>query len=131
MINGGATEKAYNAKNINGYGFNYAKLIEKELSNTASKGGLNNANSLNNNIIGNNPHTNLYENGNLMGAGKDLLNKTNYKPSIIDKLQYIQPQQQGYTNNRNLKILESIEQTRQPRARHNVLGANPSLVIDY
>jgi hypothetical protein len=131
MINGGATEKAYNAKNINGYGFNYAKLIEKELSNSVSKGGLNNANSLNNNIIGNNPHTNLYENGNLMGPGKDLLNKTNYKPNIIDKLQYIQPQQKGYTNNRNLKILESIEQTRQPYARHNVLGANPSLVIDY
>jgi len=131
MINGGATEKAYNAKNINGYGFNYAKLIDKELSNSVSKGGLNNVNSINAIISNDNPHTNLYENGNLMGAGQDLLNKTNYKPTIIDKLQYIQPPQQGYTNNRNLKILESIEQTRQPLARHNVLGANPSLVIDY
>ena len=131
MINGGPTEKSFNERNLYGYGFNNAKLMEKELSNSVGKGGLNNVNLIGASIINDNPRTNVYEATNLAGYGDGSIKKTNYEPTIIDKLQYIQPTKQGFTNNRNLKILESIEQSRQPLAKHNVIGAKPSLVIDY
>lgn len=131
MINGAQTENAFNKANLYGYGYNYANLIEKEMANSVSQGGLNNVKQRDDNIIANNPHTNLNELTNLYGFGKDFMNKTNYKPTIIDRLQYIQPPTVGYNNNKNLKILESIQQTQRPPLKHNVIGAQTSLFVDY
>jgi hypothetical protein len=130
MINGSATEKAFNATSVYGQGFNYAKLIEKELSNKVSPGGLNNAKTTEENIANNNPHTNIYEVTNILGHSGEILRKTNYKPTIIDQLMYVQRPIVGYNNNRNLKILESIAQTKTTEYKHNVIGANTTLILD-
>jgi hypothetical protein len=131
MINGGSTEKAFNTTNVYGTGHNYAKLLEKELSAKITAGGLDNVKTTEANIANNNPHTNIHEITNTLGYGTDILMKTNYKPSIIDQMMYSQAPIQGYNNNRNLKILESIAQTKTAEYKHNVIGANTTLLVDY
>jgi len=130
MINGN-TEKAFNAKSVYGYGTDYAQILNNEMKNTNGKSGLNNAETVDKSIKNDVSSPNMYEIGNLAGYGYDILRTTKYKPTIIDKLQYAQPQKQGYSNNRDLKILESIEQTRKPATKHNVIGLNTPPSIDY
>jgi hypothetical protein len=130
MINNPNTERAFNNTNLYGFGFNYAQQIEKDKSNSVSAGGMNNVKETKKSIQTENPHTNLFEATNIHGYGDDVLRKTHYKPSIIDKLQYIQTPNQGYNNNRNLKILESIASTKQKEEKHHVVGAATGLLID-
>jgi hypothetical protein len=128
MINNQITEKAFNNNNSYGYGFNYAEQMERDKSNSVSKGGLNNVNETKKSVKADNPHTN--ELTNMFGYGYDLHGKTNFQPTIIDKLQYIQPPNLGYNNNRNLGILKSIASTKTKEEKHHVLGQPTGLLID-
>jgi hypothetical protein len=130
MINNPNTEKAFNNTNLYGFGFNYAEQIERDKSNSVSAGGINNVNKTKKSIQTENPHTNLHELTNIHGYGDDILRKTNYKPTVVDKLQYIQPPNLGYNNNRNLKILESIASTKHKEEKHHIIGAETELSID-
>jgi hypothetical protein len=130
MINNPNTERAFSNTNLYGFGFNYAQQIEKDKSASVSKGGLNNVKETKKIIQTENPHTNLFESINIHGYGDDILRKTHYKPTIIDKLQYIQSPNLGYNNNRNLKILESIASTKQKEEKHHVIGMTTELLID-
>lgn len=132
MINGGKTEKVFNAQSAHGFGFNYAQLIQKEVANTATKGGLNNAKKIVKCIKDDMPTANnVYEITNSLGYGKgELKNKRIIKPLIIDAMQFAQQPKAGYINNRNLTIIREIEQTRKTRARHNLIGADPSMIVN-
>lgn len=132
MINGAKTEKVFNAQSAHGFGFNYAQLIEKEVANTATKGGLNNAKKVVKSIKDDMPTANnVYEITNLLGYGKgELKNKSIFKPSMVDAMQFAQQPKAGYTNNRNLTIIREIEQTRKIRSKHNLIGADPSMLVD-
>lgn len=130
MINHPSTEKAFNKANSYGFGFNYAEQIQRDKSNSDSKGGLNNTKETKKSVETENPHTNIHEITNLYGYGNDILRNTNYQPTIIDKLQYIQNPNLGYTNNRNLGILKSIASTKTKEEKHHTIGQATELLID-
>lgn len=130
MINGRTTEKAFNNANLYGYGFNYAEQLERDKANSVSKGGLNNTKETKKSVETENPHTNLNEITNLYGYGGDILRRTNYQPTVIDRLQYIQPPNLGYNNNRNLGILKSIASTKTKEEKHHTIGQATELLID-
>lgn len=131
MINNANTEKTFNSVNLYGFGYNYANITNKELANSNGKSGMNNVTETKKSVQQENPHTNLYEITNLAGYGNDTIRQTKYKPTIIDQLQYIQPPNNGYTNNRNLGILNSIASTKTKEYnRHHTIGAETELLID-
>jgi len=130
MINGVTTERAFNNANSYGFGFNYAEQMERDKANSVSKGGINNVKETKKSVQQDNPRTNIHEITNLYGYGNDILRNTNYQPTIIDKLQYIQPPNLGYTNNRNLGILKSINSTKTKEENHHTVGQATELLID-
>ncbi len=130
MINNPNTERAFNDANLYGYGFNFAQQIDRDKSNSVSKGGINNVKETKKVLQTENPHTNIHEITNLLGHGNDILRKTEYRPTVIDKLQYIQNPNLGYTNNRNLGILKSIASTKTKEEKHHTIGMATDLLID-